>query len=245
MISFDLLWGFYASAAVIAGHVVAALLLFSLLRPGKVGADGKKRNRKTALSVLLGIALVAKALHTQYWLIIWDSTYDPFELFWLHLILLPVFLIWCALALAVPDRFKPLALSLVVVMPVLILSCDLVAQRSDFRQLTTARAESVNRAIEAYHRREGHYPDSLRRLTFREGLLLPEPVTLPGQNWCYDGSADFYQLGYVDRNHWSDPNLFGHLHDTGGEVSDRPPLCASEIATLRYRHPGYFGLRQE
>jgi hypothetical protein len=251
-VSFDLSWGLYAVAAIFAAHAIAALLFFSAFRVvtgqgSETAADvgGKKRNRKAALSAILGVALLGTALHTQYWLLVWDSTYDPFGLFWLIFILFSVVMVWVFLAFAVPDRLKFLALPLIVAVPVLVLVGGVVAQRSDFRQLTMAHAERVNRAIEAYYDREGQYPDTLRRLTFREALVFPEPIILPGQTWCYDGGADYYRLGYVDRYHWSDPNLFGHLHDSEGELPDLSPLCATEIAVLRKLHPGYFGLRQE
>jgi hypothetical protein len=251
-VSFDFSWGLYAVAAIFAAHAVAALLFFSALRvvTGKGGetaaeVDGKNQNRKAAFSAILGVALLGKALHIQYWLLVWDSTYDPFGLFWLIFILLLVVLVWSFLVFGAPDRLKPLALSPIVAVPVLVIVCGVVALRTDFRQLTMAHAERVNRAIEAYYDREGHYPDTLRRLTFREASVFPEPIILPGQTWCYDGGADYYRLGYVDRNHWSDPNLFGHLHDAEGELPDRPPLCTTEIAVLRNLHPSYFGLSQD
>jgi hypothetical protein len=64
-------------------------------------------------------------------------------------------------------------------------------------------------------------------------LALPKPVIINGQDWCYQAGAGYYQLGYVDRSHWSDPNLFGHFHAARGEMPEgAAPLCAAEIRAL-------------
>jgi hypothetical protein len=110
------------------------------------------------------------------------------------------------------------------------------AQRVDFRQLTEERAERVTQAIETYHAREGHYPQDLRQLTPWYVLSLPGPVIIYGQDWCYDGGEDYYRLGYVYREHWSDPRLIGRIYKTK-EAPDLPGICAEEIAALEERYP--------
>ena len=75
------------------------------------------------------------------------------------------------------------------------------AQSVDFRQLTEERAERASQAIETYCAREGRYPQDLRQLTPGYVLSLPGPVTIYGQDWCFDGGDDYYRLGYVYREH--------------------------------------------
>jgi hypothetical protein len=77
----------------------------------------------------------------------------------------------------------------------------------------------------------------LQRLTPRHILSLSEPVIIYGQAWCYDGGADYYRLGYVYREHWSDPRLSGKLHKTAGNIPDLQPLCWEEVATMQEQDP--------
>ena len=67
-------------------------------------------------------------------------------------------------------------------------------------------------AIEAYQERTGVYPSTLKQLTPRQMLSVPVPVIIPGQDWCYESTAEYYRLGYITRQHWSDPNLYARLY---------------------------------
>jgi len=113
------------------------------------------------------------------------------------------------------------------------------AQRVDFRQLTEERAKHVAQAIESYYAKEGHYPQDLRQLTPQYALSLPGPVILYGQDWCYDGGADYYRLGYVYREHWSDPRLSGRICATKGRVPDLDGMCEEQVIALQERYPDY------
>jgi hypothetical protein len=113
------------------------------------------------------------------------------------------------------------------------------AQQVDFRQLTEERAERVTQAIESYYAQEGHYPKDLGQLTPRHALWLPGPVIIYGQDWCYDGGNSYYRLGYVDREHWSDPRLIGRIYKTKGDVPDLHGMCEEEVAAIQKRYPNY------
>jgi hypothetical protein len=235
-----------------AAQVVAVLLLVSAARRVSFGSHSRANAgttdidlRRGLLEGVLGALLLIKSFHSLYWLIVWDSTYDPFGIFWILLILLILLVVWAMIALVSPAKTRTVALLALVIMPLLVIAFAALAQRTDFRQLTAGRAERVSRAIEAYHAREARYPASLTELTSMPDIFLPGPVILFGETWCYDGGDDYFRLGYVDRKHWSDPNLFGHLHRGVGEPADLEPLCKAEIAALRSRDPGYFGLRQD
>jgi len=126
-----------------------------------------------------------------------------------------------------------------LLIPGLMIAVSARAQGVDFRQLTEARAERVTQAIESYYAREGHYPQDLRQLTPRHALWLPGPVIIYGQDWCYDGGDDYYRLGYVDREHWSDPRLIGRIYRTKGDVPDLHGMCEEEVAAIQKRYPNY------
>jgi hypothetical protein len=143
------------------------------------------------------------------------------------------------LSIALLGRTKLAGLLYSLLIPALMIAASAGAQRVDFRQLTEERAGRASQAIEAYYAREGRYPQDLRQLTPWYVLSLPGPVIIYGQDWCYDGGDDYYRLGYVYREHWSDPRLTGRIYRTIGEAPDLHGMCEEEIIALQRRYPGY------
>ena len=231
--------------------VVAALLLSSGLnfyeawRQAKVAESGGsqapvKQDGRAAAAVLgLSTLLLVKALHNLYWLTVWDNTYDPLGYLWL---VFPILAALCAgvfLFIALPDRVKLAGFFYPLLITALMIAVSARAQRVDFRLLTEERAGQVSRAIERYHDREGRYPQELQPLIPWHALSLPGPVIIYGQEWCYDGGDDYYRLGYVYREHWSDPRLSGRIYKTAGDTPDLQPMCEEEVAAIQNRYPDY------
>lgn len=223
------------------GLIVVAILLASGVHRWQAGG------RKTAvLFGSLALLLLVTAVRHFYWLTVWDNTYDPLNYFWLFIPILGVFFAATWLAFTLPDKTKWVSALYLLVVPILMILTSAQAQRVDFRQLTESRASRVDQAIAAYHAQHGRYPETLRQLTPRYLPTLSEPVIIFGQDWCYDGDADQYRLGYVYREHWSDPRLVGRVYNSTYTAStDLPPLCEQEITTLQARDPQYYGLRTE
>jgi len=229
--------------------VMAALLLYSGLNlyqewqnAGAVEGEGSQTQRKQAgkaavVVLALGALLLAKTLHNLYWLMVWDTTYDSLEYFWLVIPVRAVLFSGVMLSIALPGRTKLAGFLYSLLIPALMIAVSARAQRVDFRQLTEERAGRVSQALETYCAREGRYPQDLRQLTPGYVLSLPGPVTIYGQDWCFDGGDDYYRLGYVYREHWSDPDLHGRIYKTKGEAPDLPGICAEEIAALEKRYP--------
>lgn len=232
--------------------VIAALLLCSGLNlykewqnagaveDGGSQAQRKQAGRAAAVVLVLSALLLVKALHNFYWFMVWDTTYDSLEYLWLPIIPIPAVLFSSVvLSIALPGRTKLAGFLYLLLIPALI-AVSARAQRVDFRQLTEERAGRVSQAIETYYAREGRYPQDLRQLTPWYVLSLPGPVIIYGQDWCFDGSDDYYRLGYVYREHWSDPRLIGRIYKTKGEAPDLYPICDEEIAALQKRYPHSF-----
>lgn len=70
-------------------------------------------------------------------------------------------------------------------------------------------------------------------------LALPEPVIIYGQNWCYESGDGYYRLGYVDREHWSDPRLIGRIYKAEGQTSEQSLMCEAEITAIQQSNPDY------
>jgi hypothetical protein len=240
---FGLIWA--PSIALLVG----ALLLHSGLNscgewqnagvPEDQGAAGRRRRAggAAAVGLALGAPLLAKTLHNLYWLTVWDNTDDSMGYLWLVVPVLAALFSGVALSVTLSGRTKLAGFLYSLLIPALMVAVSARAQRVDFRQLTEERGERISQAIETYYARQGHYPQDLGQLTPRYVLSLPGPVIIYGQGWCYDGGDDYYRLGYVYREHWSDPRLMGRIHTAEGEIPDLHPVCEEEIATLLERVP--------
>lgn len=225
------------------GLFIAAFLLYSSLTlyrewqntdPQKDWASHVQRRQagmSTLAALLLCLLLLAKALHNLYWLLVWDTTADGIGYGWLVFAPLPVGLV-CGLMLivALEGRQRLAGFLYLLLVPGLMIAMSIHAPRVDRLQLTERRAERVARAVEAFHARHGFYPRELRYLISWSTPALPKPVIIHGQDWCIEAGDDYYTLGYIYHEHWSDPHLVGQVYKTAGETADAGSLCEGEIA---------------
>ncbi len=201
--------------------------------------DSKHTEKVVAVIVVLSALLLLGALYKFYWFMVWDSTYDGLGYLWLPIPILAILSSSIMLFIALPNGTKLAALFYLLLIPILI-AVSTHTQRVDFRQLTEKRATQISQAIDAYYVREGHYPEELQQLTLRYMIAIPRPVIIYGQNWCYDGGTDYYRLGYLDREHWSSPNLIGQTSRTWGKIPDLPIICEPEAAAFMAQFPSPF-----
>jgi len=231
--------------------LIAALLLYSGLNlyrewqnAGAVEDGGSQAQRKhagraAAVVLVLSALLLAKTLHNLYWLTVWDNTDDSLGYLWLVVPVVAVLFSGVMLSITLPGRIKLAGFLYSLLISALMIAVSARAQSVDFRQLTEERAGRTSQAIETYYARKGSYPQNLRQLTPGYVLSLPGPVIIYGQDWCYNGGDDYYRLGYVYREHWSDPRLNGRIYRTKGEVPDLPRMCEEEVVALQKRYPDY------
>lgn len=215
--------------------VNAAFLLYLGLRL----SSSESQARITIPIFLVAILLIIGAFFNIYTLTVWDNTYDPLGYLWLFVPIFAVLLAGLALLIALPSRTKLAGIAYLLLVPALMIWVSTLAQRVDFRVLTSQNADRVVQAIESFYAREGRYPESLSDLTPRFMLALPEPVIIYGQNWCYESGDDYYRLGYVDREHWSDPRLIGRIHKEEGQPPGQSLMCAAEVAAIQQSTPDY------
>ncbi len=225
-----------------AGLVMIAMLLAAGLNRFGVG----KWVTAVAFFTLCALMLAA-SLRNYYWLAIWDSTYDGLGILWLFIPIMGVFLSALGLMVVLPRRTKMAAFFYLLFLPPALLLVTERASHVDFYQLTESRAVQIAQALEAYHAQTGYYPDDLGQLTPRYLRSLSEPMIIFGQDWCYVSDGTQYQFGYVFRDHWSSPNLVGHVSSATNSAEDTglTPLCEAEIAALHARDPGYYSVRND
>lgn len=194
---------------------------------------------KVAIALLiLSFILVIRALYKFYWFMIWDSTTDGLGYLWLPIPFLAILSSTIMLLITWPDGIKVNALFYLLLIPILIVISS-HTQQADFHHLTESRAEKVSQKLDAYYAHEGHYPENLQTLFPRYFISIPRPVIIYEQNWCYDAGTDYYRIGYLSRDHWSSPNLFGQTFRVWGEVPGLPAICEQEAEALQKRYPDY------
>lgn len=212
--------------------VVTAKLLYSAVKEYRARSEpGAQGAQAWLVALLLGVLILSKTLVNLYWLIVWDNSYDSLGFLWLIVPSAAALMAGVVFFILLPGWRKLAGFAVWLIIPLMIV-ITAAAQQVDYRELTQARAARMAGAIESYHAREGRYPQSLRQLVPGHMLILPGPVVLYGQDWCYDGGADYYRLAYVEQEHWSAPILIVRVFKSGGEVPALPAACDAEVSAL-------------
>jgi hypothetical protein len=234
-----LIYSCFILALVLAAVLIdrGVRMIYSWLNPpaaaqGDSPIPGKRDGRMLAMLFGLSAGLLLMFLHNLSGLIMWDNTYDAIEGIWLFMPILTSLLCGIVLTVNLPGKTKLVGLLFVLFVPLMIYTVYVPAMNIDFRTMTRERGERLTYAIETYYNREGHYPKKLAQLTPRDLRTIQPPFILNGQNWCYDAGANYYRLGYVDREHWSSPCFKGVVFSYAGSLSDLTPVCETAIAAL-------------
>ena len=230
--------GFVSSFTAAILFLLPSLALVNAAPLLQAGMTIQNRREAVTCLILAGI-LVLKTLHNLYELTVWDSTYDALAYLWLIVPICAVLLSAVMLFAVLPERTRLTGFICVLILPALMIAVSAMAQRVDFRQVTDRRAERTVRAIESYYTREGRYPSVLAELTPRYLLSAPKPMIIYGQDWCYESGQKYYRLGYIDREHWSDPRLIGRLYSAAGETPGSGQICMEEFNTIQSRDPDF------
>ncbi|MCC6300145.1 MAG: hypothetical protein IT314_12675 [Anaerolineales bacterium] len=213
--------------------IAAALLFYSSLNV----RDAESPQRP--LSALLGALLLAVALRNLYTFTVWDNTYDSLGYIWLFIPFFAILLSGLTLLMTLPSRTKLAGWLYILILPISLALTSSQAQKVDFRAETAERAERIVKAVQSFYAREGRYPESLAELTPRDILAIPAPTIIYGQDWRYESGGASYRLGYVDREHWSDPRLIGRIYKAEGQAFGDSLMCAAEVAAMQQNDPDF------
>jgi hypothetical protein len=233
------------TAIVVAGLLAnSGLNTLSGSQAAKPGDDvlsppsGKRSTTAPAAVLALSLILLCAVLRTTYRFLVWDTTYDPLGILWLGMPILSILFSSALLFGLLPGKTKLAGVPALLLIPLLIIVAAR-AQAVDFRHLTEANAERVSQLLEAYFVGEGGYPEDLNQLVPSYAISLPRPVIIFGQSWCYQAGQDYYRLGYLDREHWSSPILFGRMYSAQGHSPLRVDVCQPAIDAYRALHPNW------
>jgi len=206
--------------------VAAAVLLTNSLQ----SRDGKP----ALLPILLALGLLGYLAYSIFWASVWEQTSDGLE----GALPLPAALVavgaGMAMAVTLTRWRRGVGLLFAVLVPLLICQAFERGWQVSYHDITDARAERIVQALADYHQREGVYPPTLDALTPRYLLRVPQPVELRGETWCYQGGADFYQLGVFFREFFSMPVEL-QVYATVGEP-DGTWVCEEQLAAMKERY---------
>ena len=219
----------------LSGLVAAAFLIY-------LGINSRKNEPEihhwySIVCTLLAAVLLVLIYLNLYWLVIWDSTVDSLGELWIVLPLIFAVSSGIGLVIKFQGWLKITGIIYLTAVPAGIIGVFMIASQVDFRVLTDQYAAQVTQAAEAYHEKTGSYPASLQDLPLWQRLTLPEPAILYGQGWCYQGGQDYYRIGYLDREHWSSPLLYGHVYAVKGHFHFTNDICQAQIEAYRDSHP--------
>jgi hypothetical protein len=225
--------------------VVGQLLLIGLLPltsgllAAKAVRDLASAQRPTWLAWCF-VALSALALGFSLWVLmneqIWDSMLDGSTAYGMTTTLMAGGVAGAMLlAWSVQGARKLAALGYGIAFLALALLLPQIIPSPQPSTATAAVGQRIVRALEGYKARAGAYPTALSELVPLDMLFIQPPYTLREGEWCYEGGADFYRLGYVFRPVMGVPPEYYEvrtLHSTG-----TPPnaawTCDAELARLK------------
>jgi hypothetical protein len=203
--------------------------------PEAIQPSTPARQHGLAQILQLGMAafLLGGLIYTIYWSSIWDHTSDGLGGIFLALygamtgvgagMLMSIF----------SSGWRRLAgLLFLVLVPLLLFQAFNRGWRVSYHAITEERAATITTALERFHARTGAYPQVLGELTPRDLLILPQPVILRGESWCYQGISDSYRLGAAFREYFSSP-LSIRIYASAGEPLASAWECDARLEELK------------
>lgn len=225
----------YATLPSLTVATAATLIVTGLsLRPA-AGVPSSFSRQTTSKGLGLALLLLGGFIYTFSWIWVWDGTDDGVRSY-LMIQVTGVAAMGISLVIGMTaagwKRWIGLPFSILVV-GLLFGTVRLIDGEVDpHHRVTEARAARIQAAIEQFQAKTGGYPPDLATLVPTELWWIPQPMILPDQEWCYDGSPDYFRLGALYREHWSAPFLIVQVYATAGDVPETSWECDVQLAEI-------------
>ena len=182
------------------------------------------------------ILMLACLTYALVWGGIWDQTMDMGYGF----MLMPVagFLsIVAGMVMIITSRgiSRGAGFMFLLLVPFVVFQSYELGQKIPHQTLTDDRARKIASALQAYHQREGEYPENLQALVPRDLLYIPQPVILMGEHWCYQGGVNQYALAAFYREFFSSPVSL-RVYQSAGKLSADSPPCRDQLAEMKKKY---------
>ncbi len=124
------------------------------------------------VKVGFAVILIACLAYTIYWGSVWDHTSDGLFGVFAAQLSAPVGIgAGMLMILALRGRYRLAGILFLIAVPIIIYQSFEAGWRVSYHEITEGRAARIARALDRFHTREGHYPESLDTLTPRDLLL--------------------------------------------------------------------------
>ena len=195
------------------------------------------RLRQTRLFLVgLAFALILFLAYVVFWGSVWDHTSDGLSgLFLSQLSGIIAVGTGMIMILALRGRSRLAGLLFMLVVPILLNQAFEAGWCVSYHAITEARAARIARALEQFHAREGYYPETLDMLTPRDLLFIQQPVILAGEEWCYQGGADYYRLSAFYREYFSLPVSL-RIYAAAGVPPAGSWTCEERLAEMKQKY---------
>jgi hypothetical protein len=130
--------------------------------------------------------------------------------------------------LKLPKRRKAAARAFMLVAPIAAWIAFAAGGQVSPEALTERRAARIEGAVQRFHEQNGRYPSQLTGLTPRYLWRIPQPIFIPGENWCYAGEDEAYRLGAVYRDPYHNAPAAVRVYAAVGEPVDLVWECDAE-----------------
>ena len=229
---------FFPLFLVVPGMVVVAIIR---LVHGCLVGNGSLVTRTTALRLALAALLLLALGYQIGFYRVWDSATDGVGAASVALLTSLVAIATAGIVeLELPKKRRWAARACAVLRSVAMWSAFAIGGRIVPVVLTEERAERIDRAVQRFYERNDRYPSGLANLIPRYLWRIPEPISIPGQAWCYEGSDGHYRLGYVYLDPFHNMPASVQVYAAEGEPPDPAWACDEEAA----KYPGPPGYRE-
>jgi hypothetical protein len=218
--------------------VVLAALLITMLAAPEAKNTGRWRSAHWTIGAL-ALSLLGSLTYTIYWMSVWDQTSDG-----LAGVITAVpagfvaIIAGMVMVVAGAGKVRPAGLLFTILAPTLFFQAFHAGWATSYHAITEERAARMATALDQFHRREGHYPQTLADLTPRDLLYVQRPIILRTENWCYEGSDDYYRLATFYREFFSGPVSL-RVYASGGEPPSGEWLCEARLAEVKERYRSF------
>jgi hypothetical protein len=192
------------------------------------------------LSALLRFGLAAILLgymaYTIVWASIWDQTSDGLGGV--------MFSMWASLAAIAAGMlmgvtatrwYRSAGFVFALLVPVLMFGAFRYGWSVSYHAITEDRASRIQTAVENFYAQNEHYPKELGELIPNHLLWIPKPVILRGEDWQYQGGANYYQLGAFFREFFGTPLSF-HIYASVGDLPDDGGISEEKLAEMKAQY---------
>ena len=129
----------------------------------------------------------------------------------------------------------PQGIAYAILVPLAMIGAARYGWSVPYHSITEDRALRIQSALEHFHTRAGRYPAALGELVPRDLVWIPVPVILPGEDWCYQGGAEYYRLGSVYREYFNEP-LSLQVYASAGSPPAEGWACQERLAEMKARY---------